>query len=582
MINIYLDDKALDLYENTDISLSWTAFRFQTALKDMYSNDFEIPKTEHNIKCLCIYSLFDTRDIQFAGRLQPATINFNELIMPIYLQVVSIDEKTIKISIFEDRLLYTLKNKKLKDFFIDTANTIYEFNKHSAALYPDVFKPYNYGEPYNSEYAQYHPSYQLNNILSNIAFDSGLTIENIGNEYRLLASKKYVCPQNTMQVAEMKVFGDKLENNLFTIFGGQHVTNDMSIAGNQQITFNRNVQSSMRIFYCFGVSNTATRNQTLYIKVNDITRLAIPINCYNTNYGQGIVDFAFSFKADDKLTVYMENTNKFSSVSLVIRFQHRAYNITEDDYGTELEYVARRPQLVTKSATQAPYIFMDGRIQNNMQTEKLSFAYFGYYCNVPDVTIGDILFSLQWLYGGKVKQKEEHIYFEKNTSSTMELEAEMQNLVFSDTAVGQKNYVKFKDQEYPTPIATIDNAWLVEEKNLHVNCFKYIANNYVVKQYEKENYEEDDEVKTRYNFVDFDEPVLFRYINNNMVSPTLYQYNLTRINQSKSCDFITYNAAPNINDIDFVIVNGRQFFVISGEKNMKSNAVKLHCLLIYQ
>lgn len=585
-MNIYLNDKALDLYENTDISFSWTSFRFQTALKDMYSNDFEIPKTQHNIKCLCIYSLFDRRDIQFAGRLQPATINFDAQIMPIYLQVVSIDEKTIKISIFEDKLLYTLKNKKLKDFFIDNHSTIYEYNKDSVSLYPDVFLPYNYGEVYKKEYAQYHPSYRLNKILGDIATKNGLTIEKIDDNYRLLASKRYVCPQNITQVAEFNALDTTMENNLFTCFGGQHIVNDLSASGVQEITFNRNCYTSMRIWFAWDKKGTTSNNKEILVKINNTTyRVLNLLSGGQDMWGFGVVDLAYNFKKDDKLSFYCEDTNKFRSVSLVVRMTHSAYNITEDDYKTQMSYPqSRRPRLVIDRRVYVGipniiYIPFDGGTHENISTERLSFCYFGYYCNVPDITIGDILFSLQWIYGGKVKQNDNHIYFDKHTNR-IEIDAELQNLTFSDNVVGQKNYLRFKDQENPTPISIIDNAWLEDEKNLHVNSFKYIANDYVVKQYEREDYEEDDKIKTRYNLIDFNEPVLFRYLSGNATAPILYQYNLTDINQSKSCDFLIYNAAPNINDIDFVTIGGREFFVINGEKDMKNNIVKLHCLFI--
>lgn len=585
-MNIYLNDKQLDLYEGTNISLSWTAFRFQSAIKDMYSNDFEIPKTEHNIKCLGIYSLLDTKEVQFSGDLQPATINFDGQILPIYLQVVGLNEKSISITIFEDKLLYTLKNKKLSDFFKDNHTSIYEYNKDSVAQYPNVFLPYNYGAPYKKEYAQYHPSYKLNTILNDIMSDNGLTIESIDDNYRLLASKRYVCPQNLMQVVEFNALDTTMENNLFTCFGGQHIVNDLSSNGVQEITFNRDCYTSMRIWFAWDKKGTTSQNKEILVKINNTTyRVLTLLSSGNNMWGFGVIDFVYNFKKDDKLSFYCEDTDKFRSVSLVVRMQHSAYTITDDDYKTQMSYAqSRRPRLVIDRRTYVGipniiYIPFDGGTYEGIPTDRLSFCYFGYYCNLPEVTIGEILYSLQWIYGGKVKQDDNHIYFDKKTN-TLELEAELQNMTFADDAVGQKNFIRFKDQENPIPISTIDNAWLEAEKNLHVNCFKYIANDYVVKQYEEEQYEEDGKLKTRYNLIDFSEPVLLRYVSGNATAPLLYEYRLRDLTQSKSCDFLIYKAAPNVNELDFVVIAGREFFVVNGEKNMKNNIAKIHCIFI--
>ena len=113
MISIILNDNELDLFENTEVVWNWKGFRFQTAIRDGYTNNFQIPKTMHNIQVLGVYSLLDSPDIQFEGRLQPAVINLNGQIMPIYIQVVSINEKEIEICTYEDKLVYTIKGSKL-------------------------------------------------------------------------------------------------------------------------------------------------------------------------------------------------------------------------------------------------------------------------------------------------------------------------------------------------------------------------------------------------------------------------------------------------------------------------------------
>lgn len=594
MISISLENGDLELYKDSNIVWSWTAFRFQDKLRDQYTNNFSIPKTMENIKSLGIYSLLDTPDIQFRGRIQPAMLYIGEQTIPIYIQVVSINEKDIDICIFEDKLTYTIKNKTLNEFFVDDSSSIYEWFRESNTLYPNEFKVYNYGAPYytksitlfpsklNAQYAQVHPSKPLNDILQYVISELGANIVNINPELRLLASKRVVCPQNTTQVLEFNSIGSKLSNNLFTIYGGQHIVNDVSQTGIQQITFNRDVNAVIDLYSIWSTKFTFNQNSKIQLIVNGSVWNTFNIPSYTYDTGCKKATFRKSFKEGDTLSFKFEDANHYINTSWVAHMEYSNYEITEDDYGTNLEYTPRRASLSYWPNNQQSYNYwMDGSTISigglSMTTEPLALSYFGYYCNLPKISLGDVLYSLQWILGGKLKQDGDHIYFDGKFYNG-EVEGQLDKLIFSSNTIGQKNYVKFNDEENPISIANIDNEWLEYEKNLHINTFRYLPQN-VIPQYESTTNEEGETV---YEFQDSDVPVLFRWINEKAFNPGLFLFDLNNISQSKEIQLTIFNAPMNILDLDTIYLDGRTYYIINGEKDLNTNIVKIKAILIYK
>lgn len=600
MISIILEKGELELYNDSNIVWSWTAFRFQKALRDQYTNSFNIPKTTKNIQILDLYSILDTPEIQYGRQIHPVSLSLGEQLIPAYLQIVDVNEKDITVCLYEDRFSYKLKNKTLRDFFKDTPRTIFEWNRYSASMYPLDFTPYNYGAPYKTKlpdislllpdvsalYAQYHPSKPINDIFQSIMSQLGLTMQAIDPNYRLLASKRLVCPQNTTQVIEFNVQNKKLSNDLFNLKGGQHITNDLSLNEMQEITFNRDCEVAMDIFSIWSRQDVWHNNTRLSILINgeEWNGVDINSNTYQEGCRKTIVTPNYTtkhFSAGDKLSFQCKDTSHFASISFVVHMEITDYEITEDDYSTQLEYELTRPSLIfRKNIFVSPtYYYMDlstitiGGL--SMTTDRLSFAYFGLYTNLPDTSIGDLLYSMQWILAGKLKQQHDYLYFDQKTYYD-EVEGQLNKLIFASSNVGQNNYVKYSDQENPIPVATIDNDWLENEKNLHVNVFKFCYND-IVPQYKQVI--ENDEV--RYEFQDFDEPVLLRYINGRAYMPSIFNFGLNRINQSKEVEITLYKTPLNIIDDDYIYLDGRLYMVISGSKDLNTSFVKLKCLYIF-
>lgn len=588
MLSIILNDNELDIFEDTEIVWQWTAFRFQTAIRDAFSNNFSIPKTNHNIQVLGVYSLLDQTDIQFEGRLQPAVMNLNGTIMPIYIQVVSINEKEIEICIYEDKLMYWIKGKSFENKR-DTSLTIFQWNQYSREVYPDDFKWYNYGEPYDTRYAQLHPSIKLNDILDNIGAENGISFSHVSDLWRIICTKKVVCPENKIQVLEFNGGPGKLEDDRFTIFGGQHITNDVSFAGSDVITFNRHTEVNMKIWYSFYRKGTLHSKTSIFLYKNGqhLTHFDLPSDSYQCHYGY--VTYNFTFEEGDTLWFLFPNSNKYKSVSCVVRMLHSNYDISDEDYGSdELLYKDRRPRLSTYNpdagALETEYTYFDGGYYHGIGTELLSFSYFGKWCNFPSLPIGDFLYSLQYiLYMRCVAREDNTIFFEPFVEKTAEVDCELSKLQFHSSSCAKKNFVKWKNGDDQSPIVEFDNEWLQDSKVWSSNIFAWIKNDRVVKQYTykiTEPTNTEDKPVVSYEFEEIDAPVLLFFLPPHNQPATLHYFGLDRINNCKEMQFSPIVTPPDITELDTIYVEGREYYIIEGEKNFKTGKTEIKALLI--
>lgn len=607
MIAISVGEYDLDLYKSENITWSWTAFRFRDKLTDQYTNNFTIPKTDNNIKALDVYSTLDYPGVQFGEKITPATITVNGNAINIFIQVVQITPLEIEIAIFEDSFNSLEKNVTINDQLKDNHTTILEWNMWSMTNYPSKFVSYNYGMEYHWQLAQRHPYLRLKqDILDKIDLKGyNFRWDYVNNDWKVLCSKKVVCPENTIQVLEYtNIDGKTEEGGLLTVKGGQHICNDLSFSDTQTITYNRDCYVQMKIWYGWSKSFLGTQPFDISIQKNGSTvHLIRPSQGgHDTPYsnGMGTDFFSISLKKNDRINFYCPQIASYdNSFSMVIKLTTSAYEITDDDYNTELQYKDRLPR-ITIQYTNPPYHYyvMDGTSYTTtwgtFQTERLSFAYFGQYCNIPKIQLGDLLYGLQWLIGGKLieDRQSNELYFDPTEYTYLRVQRdqekylkEINSIIPASEKLGKKNYLKYTDNENPTPITTIDNTWLEEERTLHELKFHYFEDN-KIKQYSVEVKENIDitSVESPYDifdvkFTNIEHPVIFNY--NNRVEPiSIKPFELDNLWGSKEVELTFYGTPLNFREYDTLFIDGRTYYVISGEYDLKNNITKVHCILV--
>lgn len=604
MISILLNDTPLDLYSDTDITWSWTDFRFRDKLTDQYTNNFTIPKTENNIKALDIYSTLDSKDVQFGEEISPADFVLNGEVMSIYIQVISATDNEIEIAIFEDTFSAIDKQKVINDELIDDPSTILCWDMWSMTTYPNKFVSYNYGMSYNWHLAQRHPYVKLKrDILDNLDLKGYQIDPGVFNQYdwRILCSKKVVCPQNTTQVVQYRTTGYSLANNNIPCRCSQHITNDASYEVEEGvITFNRSCSFDLEFDFLWQKKNTFHQNSNIKVFIGG--QQVYQMGMYSASATEAYKHFSldnggnhFSVNAGDTLFLRFEDANNFKSISIVMDIEYDQYEITEEDYGTELTYIDILPALyyVTNNAV-SPNNYnwanfpMNGTTQNILgktgTLKRLSFAYFGQYCNIPKMKLGDLLYSLQWMIGGELKEDRRrnllyfdilpHIYPSSPYDNEIYMN-EINKLEFHSDKVGKKNYIKYKDEEFPTAITTINNKWLEEEKVWHEVIFHYFNDN-VINQY---SLDITDEENVKLNFNDIENPVIFNY--NNRVEPIpLKKFDMENIWFSKEIEFSFYDTPMQFRENHDIIIDGRIYYVISGEQDIEKKISTIRAILV--
>lgn len=604
MISIVVTNVSLDLYIDTDITWSWTDFRFRDKLTDQYTNNFTIPKTENNIKALKIYSTLDSNDVQFGESISPADFVLNGEVIPIYIQVISVTDNEIEIAIFEDTFSAIDKQKIVNDELIDDPSSILCWDMWSMTTYPNKFVSYNYGMSYDWHLAQRHPYVKLKrDILDRLdlkgyQFNPGIFYQ---YDWRILCSKKVVCPENPTQVVQYRTTGKSLANNNIPCRCSQHITNDASYQVEEGvITFNRPCSFDLEFDFLWQKKNSMHQNSNIKVFIGG--QQVYQMGMYSASSTEAYKHFSldnggnhFSVNAGDTLFLQFKDANKFKSISIVMTIEYVGYGITKEDYNTELTYIDILPALyyVSNNAIDPDNydwvnIPMNGTSQNIFGVpatlRRLSFAYFGQYCNIPKMKLGDLLYSLQWLIGGELKEDNSRNLLDFDTTrytypitptSNEIFMKEINKLEFHSDKVGKTNYIKYKDEEFPTAITTIDNKWLEDEKVWHEVIFHYFKDN-VINQY---SLDITDEENKKLNFNDIENPVIFNY-NNKFEPIPLKYFDMENIFFSKEIEFSFYDTPLNFRMYTDIIIDGRTYYVISGEYSIQNKISKIKAILV--
>ena len=596
MIRLQLNNEWLDTYADETVELSWTGFRFQKELRSGFTNDMNIPKTERNIRLLGAVGLLDSQTQMFGTKTVRCIMQVGLSTTDMMIQVAGITSNEIKICLYEDTFPETFKGKTLNEYFVDNSSSIYPWKNSSVSYYPNAFMHYSYGMPYNSEQAQYHPVKSLRSLLSSTASFGNYTMPMPPSNWMLMATKKTVCPYNRVQVIEFN--NTEMDGSNFMLHGGQHITNDLTMSSTKEITFNRNhIHCNIKAWVVWRRANNVYSNKTMYFDVNGQHYWHIPLQSGSTDTNCEVLTLGppnqtVDFSEGDKISFSFPDVNKMKYVSVIVRIEYTSggwYNyITSDDFGTELEYVGRDPSLRVEGTIDT-FLPMDGYNHavhhkdgtlTQFSTENLSFAYFGYYCNLPEIKICDLWHSLQWLMNGKLSFDHQRLITLESANAEAEITGTITETRPKTDKLGQKNYIKFKG-ETVNPLFTVPNEWLSLEYTIHesifVNTYTQDFNRSRLAQYSNPEYNED----YLYYTCDFNEiegAVLMESDSSNVLHPlSLFTFGFEELNQSVETTIETYT--PFIRNKDIVWIDGRRYLVISGKTSLDTNKSELVCLL---
>lgn len=606
MFNLWLSGGQLDILEGQSIEWNYTPVRFMDDLTDQYSTDFDLPNNIKNTQILQASGLLDS-DRRFSNRLEPATLSVNGEVFQVYVQVVSIDFNKISVCVFDKTIPADVLNKKLLDFCKDDSHSIYKWKENSWQQYPSVYKHYNNGLYGKFKNAMYHQSRKLSDVIDIIGISSGYAIPRTDESLWVTATGKNVCPQNTVQVLEVNF----TDGETGQIIGGQHVTNDAAwkwTGGEDVVTFNRTCDVKMDIYVSYSRSTLHTgMDHFISIDLNP-NRPSTPhqteiISLPTTQHYNDIVTDSWTVANDfvrdgTELTFKVQGANSFRFISVVVVMTITDYDIIDDDYGIDLDYVYRNPRLRYRNYGDNterymefngllwPYFpYYDSEVRM-VYCPDVAFSYLGFWCNLPDTTLKELLFGLQWLTEKRFV-KENWSYWWKDIDVKYTIDGEITRFDTTNDKLGVANHILFageKDSEDNT-VSNIDSDWLESNVTVHQSPFAYSNKRNGTWAYFEQYKEPKDDDETGEHSAKYDEidglavSKIVSTTPNLLLRVVLPTLGFDEVTEATTVEIETYN---NVKDADFVYLHGRKFMVQGTNTDLKTGMTTVKAVEIWK
>lgn len=614
MIQIQIKNGILDIYDE-EVSITFHNLRFG-GLRDPFSNDFAIPKTENNLSLLGLGDILNSVNINLTQRVEPAILNIGDSLYDVFLQVVAITEFDINVCVFEKLFPDWFEGKSLNRIVSDTNNTIWEWGRNSRVLYPNIFINYSPTDKgYSSEHLQLHPSRPLNAVLADVnnAYPD-FTLPYVSDEIYAVAARKVVCPQNTKQM--IMFIGDNHigYNTNIPVIGGQHVANDLSwdggdeYNGQESIVFNRPCKLTINEAWfsykksgnpivegdfsvCFYINGTI---QLLFTGYYDMQSKMMKVS----------VNHTFTINEGDVLSARaLTTTGYLEMVNITLDCDITDYEVSDDDYNTELIYhpecafvmgVNFSNNVYKQELNGGEFYFYThtptSHYSNLFQTTRRAISYFGYWCNLPELTMKEIYEGLCWQTNQFLRRGYRCLEWSSPTISKEIAEFSLQETRTTSDVLGRNNYILYNDEEALSPDFTINNTWLEGDVTIYQNVIQYATNNRFLYfgQYEFESKTETDDSgnvidasESTYNEVDG--LVLGLIATNNrgakyLTKPSdMSDFDLKKLTRSIELDVETYQIINP--DTSFVYLDGRKYFIVEMTINYREKTTDLTLLL---
>lgn len=622
-LSIQLEGGSLDIYKQ-DIEWEWTDIRFSDGIKDQYSTDVSLPKTVNNMHLLAVSGLLDSPSQLYGSQIRPCVLCIDGVMMDVYMQVVAVTEDDISVCLYQRTLPDKVFGKRLNEICHDTPETIYVWSVNTDQAYTQDFPVYRYGSPFNDKYAQRHPTKPLDWVVNRLNSElQDFTLPTVDSSLRLMGAQKKVCPENTRQMVEFTFTG----SDPWMVFaGGQHVTNDLEgwdghtkvgESSTNEITFNRSCTAVLNAKISWGRKlSTGLNTFVLGLFRNGVFEYGWNINTTGTGKRNGLIQnqITININAGDIFSMRIGSGtttnayNKFELLAGVLDFEYSDYEITDDDYDTELVYCHRHPSLKQwfpsdlgytehpyDGRTETFYIYnWDGSLNLNSSFD-VSFpwrgiSYIGYWCNIGDIKLKELYFGLCWLYSKKPVRSLDTMTLADADESAVLSDGAITEIRPNSDSLGKRTVVSWSDGEGEKTVVSIDNEWLEDTVSRHESPFTFITaaagGLAKVNQYEITG-ETNDDGDTEWE-VEYTEPegaVILRYGQYGRLHrwglvppPAISPMGLDKLTQCMEVDIETYD--DGVNDKDYLYYNGRKFMVIEGSTDLSSGKSTIKALLV--
>ena len=575
-MTISINGKALDI-EDKGISMNFKAFRFGNTISDKYSTDIKIPRTQNNSAILGIWGETD-RSAQLFGKQINCSVTFYDTPEDAYLHITDIAESELTATLYISLIQYEIFDKKIGDVLKDDGTTIIKWNMNTVqnTTTEEDFAYYQYhaGTTFNKSLFMRHTSMRINKILSNLSQTTGVSFPSCDNSLYMLAEKKSICPQNKYQVLILCNDGYAYDT-LMKIAGGQHIVNDLNAfegddegyptSSTQRVTFNRsctaNVQFWARAYHGGDIDIKLTRNN----QESTIRQIQVGMSLdQSPTIATG--GFTLSLQEGDVISARQHRIHA-TRMFCVMKITYLDYEITDKDYGNDLSYIPSPVFLPAITSHQLEVYYDD-----------ISYCYLGYYCNLADITLRDLIGSLCWYAGKKIKMAGKTMQLADATESK-KIDALIDTISTVSDKIGKKSLIKYGNTGNSEYVIEIENDFLSESETIHESKFDKIKKRLdwkgaFVKQYTmKTELDENNVAKRTIEFNEYPDAVVLK-----LAYWQPYGYYLDVIDTLSDMGFtslrfvneISASTFDDVSECDFVYIDGRKYMMIEGDKDIET------------
>lgn len=631
-MEIYLKGERLDIYDGQDIELNFENFRFSEVFTDEWTTDIELPQSQKNIRLFEACGLLD-----HAGPIYNSPVYCQFMISDVsvdgYMHVVSLTKDTITVACYLSQIQFSLFNKDLSEYYPkDNDSSILRWDRFSTSMNYNnsnfLFSRYNYSHQYYSNIeAQYHPSIQLQYINALIENEENIVLPNTHCSWTTMATKKYLCPENKLQVFNSYLSGPagSIGNRDIPLVGGQHISNDFQTSfsykdtkwrtnwtdinyiqtlhrwvknkGVREIRFNRSGKFHVKVYATCDRSDNM--KILLYKNGHDVTQQYQHINSQvwkvtqnNANIQNFLSIAAYNvvYNAGDRFSFRLDYSGGAGAIAgdevyVSVIMQHEGYTINQDDYGSrELQYIGLPYCFYYgwRSGTQYGTMctYNSGSQGKGPSPEDYSYSYFGGWCNMPSITVRDWLTGLAWIADKKLKLNQYELSF-VDAYQAKKIEGEITKISTATDLMAKNNYIKYKNDDNPYWFP-INNHFLQYETTIFEAPFEtseFVSGMARINQYEFTNIMSDDsddawvdDIDVKFNEFDF---IVFKQDNNILLrGPELSHFDLDKI----STNGVTIQTYENCTDYDYVYLDGRKYMVMDGTMDTNTGLNEINCL----
>lgn len=635
-MEIYIDGQALDLIAGQDVDINWTNIRFDSAIADAWSTDIQLAQTERNTRILSACGLLDRGPMY--NRKVKCLLVLNNLPKDGYLHITSITPYEITATCYLTTIPYELFDKQLSDYYpSDTDQTIYRWDRYTPItnnIVDDIgFWYYEYNSRYYSNIiAQYHPCVRAERINQLIQTAENITLPTLDNNLYTMATSKVVCPENQLQVLSSYMRGQAVDvgGKDIPFVGGQHITNDvkcewsyddtswlsdwsdidpnpsfrkwLSQSHRNVIKFNRSGKMNIKVY---AVCNRST---TIVVKLykngvdvtNQYVQITTPVwqlSSAPTNI-ENYLSFAgynVTYQKDDEFSIRYHYVSSGAiagdEVYATIIMEHSGYDITDDDYSEDLQYIGMPFGFgfcYHSGNNDVPgWTYITGGNGRGPAVLNHSYCYFGVWANMPSCSVRDWLTGMCWVHNRKTKLEGYSLTF-TSPDQTIDIDGEITEIRTYDDSLAQKNIIKYRDDNRPVWFR-VDNEFLDDETDIYEAPFGTSINLYGIAWLEQYTFTDE---MTEPNAVgatwvkdvnvDFEDLglMLFTCVQEGGTyqlerAPDLTKFSLDRLN-TMSCTIECYT--PEALNCDWVRLRGRKFLVKEGSVDTSTGISKLECI----